>query len=176
MDPLTILGIVFIIGTFLAYKHRARLPQVDLATVAAVVAIVGLLVWSNRERLGLVQALPSAVSQVDVVESITAKISGDDAEDFGNYCLAMADLIEADQSGEYAKTIEDLRQIHILAGKGSLKSRLKKSDGVTPKYPGFADAFDAAVFGAVGKHDTFLSADQRAKLVKLLRDLHAALT
>lgn len=177
MDAFTIAGLAAIVGAFLAYKNRATLPKIDPSYLILIVLIVGFLLYQNRDRVKVITPpAPVTATQTDHVAAVAKTISGDDAKEFGNFCLALAEQLEADAAGEYFKSVEDFKSVNTIAGKGSLKKRLKQADGVTPKYPGFADAFDAAVAEATGGRDTFLSSEQRAKLVTLLRGLHAALT
>jgi hypothetical protein len=173
----TYIGLAIIAAIFFAYKQRAVLPKVDPSYIVLGIAAVAFVAYQESDRWKVITPpAPIAATQTDHVAAVAKTISGDDAKEFGNFCLALAEQLEADAAGEYFKSVEDFKSVNAIAGKGSLKKRLKHSDGVTPKYPGFADAFDAAVAEATGGRDTFLSSEQRAKLVTLLRGLHAALT
>lgn len=178
MEPTTILMLSVIGLFFFGWRYRAKLKGFDPALLIAVLAIAGTLIYSYRENLGLVKSTVVSVSPSDTsatpVAAVAACISGEDAIDLGNYFKAVAVQLESDPQGEYFKSVEDVRAINKIAGAGGLKSRLQKPDG-SPKYPGLADAIDAALVSASGGRDTFLSPDQRAKLVKTLRSLSEAL-
>lgn len=173
----TYIGLAIIAAVFFAYKKRAVLPKVDPSYLVLAVAAVAFVAYQESDRFKLITPPVAVVQpQTNHVAAVAEKISGDDAKEFGNFCLALAEQLEADSAGDYFKSVEDFKNVNSIAGKGSLKKRLKKADGVTPKYEGFAEAFDAAIAEATGGRDTFLSSEQRAKLVTLLRSLHAALT
>lgn len=164
-------------GLYFAYRNRATLPKIDGGLVVAIALIVGYLGYVNREHLGFVEPVAPVVAadtDKDRVALIAAKISGDDAKEFGNYALGLADLIESDPTGQFAKTVDDLVKINSRAGTATLKKRLQNADG-SSKYPGFGKAVDDNLIEVAGGRDTFLSNEQRAALVKFLRALHAKL-
>lgn len=176
MDSLSILTVVGGLVAFVAWRYREHVKKADPVVLAIVVAVVGFVIYRNAEKFGFVEpASKESQATVSTVQAVADKISGNDSEDLGAYCLALAEAIESDVKGEVFRTVDDVRAVHSLAGQAALKSRLKKADG-TSKYPGLAEAVDAALFSATGKYDTYISPDQRARLVKLLRELHAALS
>lgn len=175
METQLTVTLVGLFAAYVIYKMRGMLKSIDPALLILIACAIGAVGYHYRGKLGFDAPAASAPVQTETsVSAVASKISGEDAVDLGNYFLAFAEQLEADHAGEYFKSIDDLRQVNSVAGSGGMKNRLQKPDG-TPKYPGLSDAINAAMVQATGGRDTFISPDQRAKVVKLFRDLSAAL-